>query len=217
MHFNITHLVGSYGYIGVFVMLALEYLILVVPGETTLTTVGILSHNHAYHFSDVWMVVSATLGTFTGSMIAYGIGRLFGRPLLVRYGKYVFLNEQRINQSEHLFQSYPILMLFVSKYIAVVRDVVPYIAGVNKLKLRLFVPLMFIASVFWTTTFIVAGGLIGQLWTVVQAHWRVAIGPAIAVVVLGVIAYIYIHRKMAHLGTGDEASNQDDDSLAHKE
>lgn len=213
---HIEHLVGSYGYAGVFVMLALEYLILVVPGETTLTTVGILSHSRAYHFSDIWMVVAATLGTFAGSMVAYAIGRLFGRPLLVRYGKYVFLNEKRISQSEHLFESHPILMLFVSKYIAVVRDVVPYIAGINKIKLRLFIPMMLVASLFWTSTFILAGGLVAQLWGFVHAHWREAIGPAIAVVILGGLLYIYIHRKMARMGM-EKSSEQESDPLINED
>ncbi|GMA60500.1 DedA family protein [Alicyclobacillus fastidiosus] len=201
---NLAHLIGTYGYFGLFVMLALEYVILVVPGETTLTTVGILSRTNVYHFHFLTLVLISALGTSTGALFAYTIGRLFGRPVIYKYGKYVFLTEKRLEQSETLFHRHTILTLLISKYIAVVRDIVPYIAGINRVPLVRFIPITLISSFLWTATFIGAGGFIGKLGAIVRNHWRTDIIPAVLVVVAAAIAYRMIHKKMRQLGVKRE-------------
>lgn len=193
---NLAHLVGTYGYAGLFVMLLLEYVILIVPGETTLTTAGALWRSGAYHFHFVNLVIVTGLGTFTGSMLAYAIGRLFGRPLLVKYGKYVFLTPGRLERSESVFKKYTVLALILSRYIAVVRDILPYIAGVNRVKLVLFVPIMFFTSFLWTASFLAAGGFLMQLWLMVRTHWQTDLLPAVAIVLLMGAGYWMLHRRI---------------------
>lgn len=193
---NLAHLVGTYGYVGLFVMLVLEYFILIVPGETTLTTAGVLWRNGEYHFHFWTLVLVTGLGTFVGSMLAYVIGRLFGRPLLVRYGKYILLTPARLEKSEALFSRYTVFALIISRYIAVVRDILPYIAGINGVRLALFVPIMFVTSFLWTASFLAAGGLIGQLWTMVRNHWQTELLPISGVLLVGGVGYWYLHRRI---------------------
>lgn len=206
---NLAHIVSSYGYIGLFVMLAIEYIILVVPGETTLTTAGILFRSGSVHFNFVLLVLATGLGTFAGSMLAYGIGRLFGRPLLLKYGKYVMLTPKRLASSEALFQKHTILTLIISKYIAVVRDIVPYIAGINRIKLRVFIPFTLLASFMWTATFLGAGGLIGELWKVMRHHWRADLVPAIVVVALLGVGYWFLHKRLHRLTADTDGESAD--------
>ncbi len=201
---NFMHWVQVYGYTGMFVMLALEYIILIVPGETTLTTVGILWKNGSSHFHFLPLLAATSLGTFTGAMVAYAIGRFLGRPIVLKYGKYVFLTEARLRQSERLFERQMILTLALSRYIAVVRDVIPYIAGINKVKLRIFVPVIFLSSILWTASFLAAGTLIGQALSFVLAHWKIAIVPAVLICVAGYFAYRALHKKMEGALSGDE-------------
>ncbi|MDQ0189207.1 DedA family protein [Alicyclobacillus cycloheptanicus] len=193
---NFMHWIQSYGYPGLYVMLALEYVIFVVPGETTLTTVGILWKNGAGHFSFLPLLLASGLGTFTGSILAYAIGRWLGRPVLVKYGKYVFLTEDRLKRSEAMFRRHTILTLVVSRYIAVVRDIVPYIAGINRVKLRVFLPIIFVASFVWTGSFILAGSLIEQALVFVVAHWRIALVPAVILAVACYFGYRALHKRL---------------------
>lgn len=183
-------------------MLAIEYVILVVPGETTLTTAGILFRSGSVHFNFVLLVLVTGLGTFAGSMMAYGIGRMFGRPLLMKYGKYVMLTPARLEKSEALFKRQTVLTLIISKYIAVVRDIVPYIAGINRVKLRIFMPITLLASFMWTATFLGAGGLIGELWKVMRHHWKADLVPAIILVLLLGVGYWFLHKRL-HRMTSD--------------
>ncbi len=195
---DITRLITEYGYVGLYAMLLLEYLILIVPGETTLTTAGALWRSGADHLQLPWMIVATTLGTFSGAMIAYVIGRTLGRSVILRYGKYVFLTPERLEQSEILFEKYTILTLIVSRYIPVARDIVPYIAGIQKVRLRVFIPIILVMSAVWTTTFLAAGGALAALVGIVIRNWRTDLIPAIAIAAILIVAYVYFHRKMSH-------------------
>ncbi|WP_281759872.1 DedA family protein [Alicyclobacillus hesperidum] len=202
---HLVSLIEHYGYLGLFVMLMLEYFILVVPGETALTTTGVLSRSGVLHLNIGWLIVVTALGTFAGSTIAYGIGRVCGRPLLVRYGKYVGLTEKRLASSERMFQKQPWLILIIAKYIAVVRDIVPYLAGINRTPLRVFIPLNLLASGLWTATFLALGGVIGGLWKFVDHHWQITVIPA-AIVVVGCGYGYWLLKKRLHAALDHERS-----------
>lgn len=212
---NIVHLIETFRYVGLFILLALEYFILIVPGETELTTAGILSKNPHYHLNPGLIIIVAGLGTFTGAMIAYGIGRLLGRPFILKYGKYVLLTPKRLEQSEILFQKYTIVTLVISRYIAVVRDIIPYVAGINRVKLVIFAPVVFVSSFLWTATFVMFGGLIVKAWGYVSQHWQSQMIPIVMVVVILLLLYFYIHwrikKSLAELQVRTDSQQQSTD------
>ncbi|MFD1677993.1 DedA family protein [Alicyclobacillus fodiniaquatilis] len=221
---DIHHIVMTYGYIGFFLLLALEYLILVVPGETLLTTLGVLLHTQGVHFNLVLLIVATSLGTFTGSMLTYWIGRLLGRPMIIRYGKYVFLTEKRLNQAEQIFEQRALLSILVAKYIAVIRDIIPYVAGINQVRLRLYIPAQLVASFMWTTTFLLAGSLIERCGISIYHHWRTELLPGIFLLFLLIIGYRMIHKRIhrvfapknEHFGVLDPGEHFGEDGGQHE-
>ncbi|QQE77623.1 DedA family protein [Alicyclobacillus sp. SO9] len=219
----INHLIQNWGYWGLVGGMALEYSIIIpVPAETTLTATGILYQQHTYHFKLIWLVTAASMGTFSGAMIAYFIGRALGRPFLERFGKYVRLTPARIDKAEQTFQKYTIPTLAISRYIAFVRIFVPYIAGINRIRLRIFAPVILIASIFWTTTFILAGSVIDRAIMQVIHHWKSEVIPAVLILIVLGGTYWWFHRWMHHkmnaqLDGQDDSSQNDsskDDSIS---
>ncbi|GGJ09603.1 alkaline phosphatase [Alicyclobacillus cellulosilyticus] len=210
MHSYIAHILQTYGYFGLFVALALEYVFVPVPGETTLTTIGILYQSKAYHLNLTLLILSTTLGAYLGSTLAYTIGRMLGRPFLERYGRYVGLTPARIDRAEHLFRRYTIPTLVVSRYIAGVRILVPYVAGINRVRLAVYLPVMLIANGLWTTTFILAGRVIERAWHHFIHHWRHDLIPAILITAAFVIAYLYFHRWLKRKTEGEPAAAEKD-------
>jgi membrane protein DedA with SNARE-associated domain len=193
VHF-IEHLMQVYGYWGICGALALEYLFVPVPGETTLTASGVLAQQSGGHISLFWLITSATFGTFAGSMIAYLLGRVLGRPFLVKYGRYVRLTPERLAQADAIFAKYTVPTLLISRYIAFVRIFVPYIAGINRVRLVLYTPVMFLASLLWTAPFILAGTLIERMVRAVLNDWQRYLLPALLVLALLAVAYWWFHR-----------------------
>lgn len=176
----------------------LEYLVLVVPGETLLTTLGILSHTNQVHFNLPLLIVAASLGTFTGSMFTYFIGSLVGRPVVQRYGKYIFITDKRLQQTERLFQRQAVLTLLITKYIAVIRDVIPYVSGLNKVNLRTYIPSQLVASFLWTSTFLIGGNMLERLGMSVYHHWRIELVPGVLLLIVLVMGYRFVHRRLRH-------------------
>jgi membrane protein DedA with SNARE-associated domain len=191
---HIAHLLSTYGYWGLCGGLALEYLFIPVPGETTLTAAGIMWHKHTYNLNLFWLLVSTTLGTFAGSMFGYLIGRAFGRPFLVRFGKYIRLTPERIDKADRIFAKYTLPTLFLSRYIAGIRIIVPYIAGINRVRLWVYAPVMFVSSLIWTTTFILAGSVIEQAFQRLITDWQKNLVPVLLVLAVLVVGYVYFHR-----------------------
>lgn len=199
------HFAVTYGYTSVFALLGLEYVILVVPGETLLTTLGILSHTNQLHFNLVLLIIAASLGTFTGSFVTYLIGWAVGRPVVLRYGKYVFITEKRLQQTERLFHRQAIWTLLITKYIAVIRDIIPYVAGINKLKLKIYIPIQLLASFLWTSTFLLGGNLIKIAATSIFHHWRIELVPAVVLLAACIWGYRAVHKRMNRLVQSDDA------------
>ncbi len=190
----ILHLFQQYGYWGLCGALAAEYLFFPVPAETSLTATGVLWQQSASHLNLYLLILSATFGTFMGSLIAYTLGRTIGRPFILKIGKYVRLTPERLQKQEKMFMRYTIPMLFISRYIAFVRIIVPYLAGINRIRLRVFVPVVLIGSLAWTTTFILAGSLIEHAIVDVIHHWRTDLIPGVIVLIALCVGYFYLHR-----------------------
>ncbi len=209
---NIPHLIETYRYFGLFVLLGLEYFIIIVPGETELTTAGALSHSPGLHLHVLPIIIATSLGTFAGAMVAYAIGRLLGRPFVVKYGRYVLLTQKRLEQSERLFARYTIVTLVVSRYIAFVRDIIPYVAGINRVRLRIFVPVILISSFLWTTSFVLLGGVIVSAWQTVTTHSGPAAVIAVLVIAASASAWWWVHRKLKRWASAANQATTSTDS-----
>jgi len=207
----ITHLLQMYGYWGLFGALALEYLFVPVPGETTLTTAGILGAQPKYHLS-LWLLIASTaLGTWVGALIGYFIGRTLGRPFVLKFGRFIRLTPARIDKAEILFAKYTLPTLLISRYIAVIRILVPYIAGINKVNIWLYAFTMLIGSVAWTSTFILGGRLIEHAWHQVMQHWHQDLVPAILIVIALGIGYWFLHRFIDKKVGGHSKTEREDE------
>ncbi len=208
MHHYIAHLLQTYGYTGLFIALALEY-VLGVPAETILTTTGILWQNKIYHLHLFPLVMSTSLGTTVGASFAYVIGRTLGRPFLLKYGKFVRLTPERINKADRLFAKYTLPTLIISRYIAVIRILIPYLAGINKIRFPLYFITIFLSSILWTTTFITAGGIIEHAFGAVLLHWKRNLIPAILILALLIVGYAYLHKWLSKKMNLEDKSKKD--------
>jgi membrane protein DedA with SNARE-associated domain len=202
---QITYLLNTYGYWGLFAALTLEYLFVPVPGETTLTTSGVLWQDPKYHLQLFWLLAATTLGTFTGTMFGYVVGRVLGRPFLERFGRYIRLTPARIDKADALFRKYTLPTLIFSRYIAGIRVIVPYIAGINRVRLVVYIPVMLVSSLAWTATFILAGSVIAHAWHNVVRHWQRDLAPAIIILLIIAVGYYYLHRGMKRKFAEDAA------------
>ncbi len=97
----IADIIGQVGYLGIFILMALESVCLPIPSEVVMTFGGFAAQRGDLNF---WLVgLTGSLGCLAGSTIAYVIGYYGGRPFLKKYGKFVMIGEHDIDRADRWF------------------------------------------------------------------------------------------------------------------
>src|SRR5947209_14349576 len=107
MHFSVDtlhHLLSTWGYPAVFLFVAIESSGIPFPGETMLITAA--AYAGAGHLQIPLVIGAAALGAIMGDNLGYLAGRTGGRALVLRYGRYIRLDEAKLKTAERFFQKH---------------------------------------------------------------------------------------------------------------
>ncbi|TFG88289.1 MAG: DedA family protein, partial [Gemmatimonadales bacterium] len=103
----------KWGYPGVFVLMAIESTVFPLPSEVVIPPAAYLATQGHLNFWGV--VAAATLGSWAGSALSYWVARAAGRPLLLRYGRYVFVPEKKWLLAEGWINRYSAAGIFFAR------------------------------------------------------------------------------------------------------
>jgi membrane protein DedA with SNARE-associated domain len=142
------HLTRDWGYLGVFVMMAIESTVFPLPSEVVIPPAAYWSRQGEYHFWGV--VLAATLGSWFGSAVSYWVARAAGRPLILRYGRYVFVPEKKWLLAERWIQHYAMAGIFFARLLPVVRHLVSLPAGAARMPFGRFSVMTLAGSSLWS-------------------------------------------------------------------
>lgn len=190
----LTSLYAAVGYAGVFVAMTIESAMIPIPSELILPFAGFLVSDPSavepltHAGWNYWLVVVvATLGNTTGSLIAYAIGAWGGRPFLERYGRFLLIRPHEIELAERFFDRYGAPTAFISRLLPIVRTFISFPAGVARMPVRRFVLYSTIGALPWSMLLVFAGQQLGARW----ADIRHALQPFdLAIAVLAVAAVV---------------------------
>ncbi len=196
MHIDIQQLLHHYGYFGVFLILFFEMVWIPFPAETTLTISGFEWARGVFQL--VPLILAAVLGNIAGSSVAFWIGCWLGRSVLIRFGKYVGITNERLDKADHLFHRYQSWIVLIGKFIAGIRVLIPYLAGINKMNFTIFSLYNALSAIVWATVFIVFGRYIGIEWIKYHQvlHHYLVLGIIVGIIMIGIFAVLKMrHRK----------------------
>ncbi len=151
-----------HGYPAIALLLAFGIVGLPVPDETLLTFAGYLAYKH--HLALVPALAAAIAGSACGITVSYGLGRVFGLPLVHRIGRYVRLDEERINKAHAWFERFGGWALTFGYYIPGVRHFTAFAAGVSRLEAHWFALFAYSGAAIWSASFILLGYFLGERW-----------------------------------------------------
>lgn len=163
----VTQYAPVWGFVLIFVFMAIESSFIPFPSEVVMIPAGFLafrgSLTFGYYFPEVagmiyldmlLAIVCGLLGSMTGAYINYYLASWLGRPFLHRYGKYFFLKEQALDRAEEIFREHGEMATFVCRLLPAIRQLISIPAGLAKMN-------------FWRFTLFTALG--AGLWTIVLA------------------------------------------------
>ena len=211
LHHLITWYFGiilDYGYSAVALMMALESTIVPIPSEVIIppaaywASQGKLSH--------VGVVLAGTIGSLVGAVIMYVASRYVGRPLLMRFGKYVLLPPAKIEAAERFVERYETGGIFFARLLPVVRHLVGIPAGLVRMKLGSYALMTTLGSALWCSVLVWFGdavlgdqpNLISDPDALVKALKAKSLMIAGAVVVLAV-GYVLMVRMTKKNAVGE--------------
>lgn len=180
---------SQFGHVGVFLAMAFESACIPLPSEVTLPLAGYMAYMGKG--TVLSMAVTGTLGCLFGSLLAYVVGYFGGRPLVIKYGKYVFLSEKELERTDRFFEKHGEITIFFSRLLPVVRTFISLPAGISRMNVFKFSLLTVLGSFPWCLLFVYLGHKMGENWITIEEKFKGLDYAVAAVIVAGVIYFIY--------------------------
>lgn len=186
-----------YGVWAIALLLLLENIgVPVVPGEFGMIAGAIYAG--AGQLNVVAVGVAAVIASFVGAEIGYAIGRLAGREVVLRYGKYVFIREHHLERAERTVDRYGGFVVIIARFIVGLRELNGIIAGVTGMRWTTFMIFNAIGAVAWVGTWVslgyLAGDHIATIYTDVS-HYSIYVLIALVIALAGYVTRRVIRRR----------------------
>lgn len=139
--------VHDWGYVGIIVLMAMESSIIPIPSEVVIPPAAYWATQGRYSFSGV--VLAGTLGSYLGAAATYWTARWLGRPLLIRYGRYLFCPEDKLLRAERWLARYEAGGVFFARLVPVVRHLIGLPAGIVRMPFGLYSLMTIIGAALW--------------------------------------------------------------------
>jgi membrane protein DedA with SNARE-associated domain len=195
----ITSTFASLGYAAPFFLMALESCNIPIPSEVILPLSGFLVGQGQFSF---WpAVLAGTFGGALGSAASYWIGALGGRPLMLKYGKYVLISAADAHKADLFFERYGQATAFFSRLLPVVRTFISLPAGITRMNFPKFLVYTVAGSLLWSIVLVYVGEVLGRNWLEVRAELQ-RFDYAVAAIILLAIA-LYVWRHLSHGATAE--------------
>ncbi|MDI4646461.1 DedA family protein [Cohnella hashimotonis] len=159
---SLLGLVFEYGYVGLFLAMALGLVGIPVPDEALLTAAGYLMTQG--HMKLGFTMLAAIGGSLTGMSLSYLLGRWLGRPLLTKLGPLLRLTPDKLARHEARFSKWGQVLVLVGYFVPGLRHMTALFIGLGKHPYRPFLFYASLGALAWTSTFELIGVLLGEHW-----------------------------------------------------
>ena len=187
--------IGAMGYPGIFILMAMESSVIPIPSELVMPPAGYLAQQG--QMNAALAILCGTAGSLIGAYANYFTAHYLGRPLLLKYGKYVFITEEKFAKVENFFLSHGEISTFIGRLLPVVRHLISLpagLAGMNHLKFSLYTLL---GAGTWVTVLTCIGYVIGSNQELILKYSHHALF-VVLLVSLGIVAvYVKLQRRKA--------------------
>ena len=190
----IVAVISKVGYGGILLLMAIESACIPLPSEVIMPFSGYLVHTGRFNL--FWVATFGALGCNLGSLIAYYLGYYGGRPLVERYGSYIFLSHKELDWADHFFARHGDRTVFISRLLPVVRTFIALPAGIARMPQWRFHVYTFLGSWPWCLALAYVGMRLGEKWDTDPRlkMWFHRFDALIALVLLtGIVWFVWSH------------------------
>jgi membrane protein DedA with SNARE-associated domain len=200
------------GFFGIVLAMGLESCCIPLPSEIVMPLAGYFVATRPEIFGStqsgsplvlLGVGLAGAIGCVIGSAVAYGIGAAGGRPLLLRYGRYILISKADSDRADRWFQRHGPPVAFFSRLLPIIRTYISLPAGIADMNFPQFLLFTFLGSLPWSLALAFVGmklaPVIGNDPTALPNRLGgVFHGLDVVIALLliaGVASYIYRHVK----------------------
>ncbi|HET9698962.1 MAG TPA: DedA family protein [Terriglobales bacterium] len=190
----IIAVISAGGYAGILLLMAIESACIPLPSEVIMPFSGYLVYTGRFQL--IWVATVGALGCNLGSLVAYYIGYYGGRPLVERYGSYIFLSEKELNWADRFFDKWGDWAVFISRLLPVVRTFIALPAGIAKMRQVRFHVFTFVGSWPWCFMLAWIGMRLGEKWDKdprLKQWFHRFDAVILGVIVIGAVWFLWTH------------------------
>lgn len=181
------------GYGGIVLLMAIESACIPLPSEIIMPFAGYLVFRGDMH---LWLVaVAGAVGCVLGSLVAYWVGAVGGRPLVEKYGRYILVSQHDLDIADRWFQRRGDIIILIGRLLPLVRTFIAFPAGVARMSMTKFILYTFIGSFIWCWLLAWIGLRLGAHWDTLGPWFHRFDTVIVVLVALGFVWYLWRHLR----------------------
>ncbi|WP_026944318.1 DedA family protein [Helicobacter rodentium] len=184
--------IEAFGYFGIFFLMFLESSFIPFPSEVVMIPAGYLAHLGKMNF--FLAILCGILGSLCGALLNYYLALVFGRELLLKWGKYVLFDEKTMIKMENFFAKHGHISTFSGRLIPVVRQYISLPAGIGRMQLPLFCFYTSLGAGIWVIILATLGYFLGQNEELLKEYLHIITFALVLCVCIGIAVYIFFQR-----------------------
>ena len=185
---ELVDLIFDWGYIGIFIMMAIESSFIPFPSEIVLIPAGYLASQGEMNL--VMIMASALGGSMVGAFINYYLAFILGRKILQKYGKYFFIKESALVKMENYFEKHGAISTFIGRLIPGIRQLISIPAGLSNMNIGVFTIYTALGAGIWAFILTMLGYFIGENQELIDTYLKqITFSVVGLVIILGFFYY----------------------------
>ena len=187
----VTYLVdtiGSFGYIGIFLLMFLESSFFPFPSEVVMIPAGYLAYKGEMN---LWLVlVFGISGSLAGAWFNYFLAHKFGRGFLLK-----IISTEKVDKLEKFFDKHGHISTFTGRLIPGIRQYISFPAGLAKMDYKKFTIYTILGAGIWVVILTMLGYFIGENQKLIHEYLKEITIITLVLVGILIIYYIKINKK----------------------
>jgi membrane protein DedA with SNARE-associated domain len=189
----LVNTIGDMGYIGIFLLMALESSVFPIPSELVMPPAGYLVQQGKMNMGMV--ILCGASGSLVGAYANYFAARWLGRPLVIKYGRYVRITEEHFNRVERFFFQHGEISTFIGRLLPVARHLISLPAGLANMNHVKFALYTLLGAAIWVSILAWIGYFIGENQDLIMRYSHQAVVGVIIFSSILAAVYIAVHRR----------------------
>lgn len=192
----------QFGYLGVFLLIAIENVFPPIPSEVILLFGGFMT-THA-NLNIMLMIIASTLGSLFGALVLYYIGKILNKDRLKKIvsgkiGKVLRIKYEDIDKADTWFDAKGNKAVFFCRFIPIVRSLISVPAGMSEMPMGKFLLYTLTGSAIWNTVLLVVGSIVGENWTSILNIFENYSHIVFILLIIAFIIFLFLfyHKKFS--------------------